>query len=207
MPLWDDILKKVYTPPAPAEAQQRFTLVEDLRRQAAASHPDRKIALTTYMQITDAGSDQALCRKLISGGLCHALLVLHVSSNCLAHQNHLGFKASLKLSEACLKLLKCDLGYFSSLAKIANCWRDVGKDIYQTWCSLFGAQHGNQAATRPASKCLKSRWGSTHDSEEHLLKCDAAELRRVLVAVFSATNKRKARSARADDPLQELDEE
>ena len=121
MPLWEGILKKVHTPPTPAEAQQRFTLVEDLRRQAAAVHPDQKIALTTFLQITDAGSDQSLCRKLISEELRHALLVLHISSNCPAHQNHLGFKASLKMSEACLKLLSCDLGYFSSLAKIANC--------------------------------------------------------------------------------------
>ena len=208
MPLWEEILKKVHTPPTPAEAQQRFTLVEDLRRQAAAVHPDKKIGLTTFLQITDAGSDQSLCRKLISEELRHALLVLHISSNCLAHQNHLGFKASLNMSEACLKLLSCDLVYFSSLAKIANCWREVGKDIHQTWCALFGAQHGNQAALRPAPKCLRSRWGSTHESEEHMLKCDAAELRRVLVAVFgSATSKRKASSARADDPLQELDEE
>ena len=92
MPLREDILKKVHTPPTPAEAQQRFTLVEYLRRQAAAVHPDQKIALTTFLQITDAGSDQSLCRKLFSEELRRALLVLHISSNCLAHQNHLGFK-------------------------------------------------------------------------------------------------------------------
>lgn len=102
-----------------------------------------------YIQVTDAGSDQVGARKLIAAELRTSLFTMHISSNCVQHQQHLGFKASLLISEYVLRnMLGADIGYFSALCKLVNLWREVGLQIYQTWCASFGPLEASVAAVR-----------------------------------------------------------
>ena len=91
-----------------------------------------------YADVTDAGPDQSLRRKLMRSALADVPHILYLDGNCLMHQYHLIVKESLVHIDAFLQSLLreptfdaswCRGGvgfskYFASNAKIAHYWRE-----------------------------------------------------------------------------------
>ena len=118
------------------------------------------LAITVYIQVTDAGSEQVACRKTVHEDVRLRLTLLHFSDNCLQHQQHLGFKSTLRVSEFILTcVFLSPLGYYSSLAKLGNVWREIGLQIYEEWAQQSGALEANSVAKRAPNKCLSGRLG------------------------------------------------
>ena len=106
MPLWLSVVEKVMIHPAIGEDHVQLLLYDELCRQKKALLlSKRPLAITVYIQVTDAGSEQVACRKTVHEDVRLCLTVLHFSGNCLQHQQHLGFKRTFRVSEFILLFL------------------------------------------------------------------------------------------------------
>ena len=102
----------------------------------------------------------------------------------------------------------CTLGYFSSMAKVINTWRDKGRNMYQ-WCNeLFGPVLATRCAKISPPRCLIGRWGSEFNTAGRILAFEPAQL----VALWEQMqhDKKRARPAPpvpgGDDDPTPLDE-
>eukprot|EP00974_Lingulodinium_polyedra_P094449 9155085-Lingulodinium_polyedra.AAC.1 len=101
---------------------------------------------------------------------------MHISSNCVQHQQHLGFKASLLISEYVLRnMLGADIGHG---ARLSDPWK-----------------HRWQLCGRAPPKCLSGRWGAAHLAEEHVLKAPHAHLEQVMGEVLKESAQKRRRTA------------
>lgn len=55
--------------------------------------------------------------------------------------------------------------YFTSIAKILNCWREHARAIFAIWKLKYGAISALRYAKNVPPKCCSGRWGSVTESE------------------------------------------
>ena len=58
--------------------------------------------------------------------------------------------------------------YYSSVAKLMNCWRDRASSFFAAYVTLWGAEAAVRAAKKVPAKCIAGRWGSMMHSERDL---------------------------------------
>ena len=168
--------------------------------------------LNIYCHSTDGGSDQRACRKDILRETMACLFVLVFEGDCLLHASHLAYRNNLKVSEFILAtIFLCAVGYFSSLAKVVNTWRDKGRKVYAYCAELFGALSAKTLARRSPPRCLIGRWGSEFNTTGRILAFEPAQLVQVWETMQRDQRKRPrapaaARAAPARDDPVPLDE-
>ncbi|CAK0871318.1 unnamed protein product, partial [Prorocentrum cordatum] len=116
-----------------------------------------------YIFGTDQGGDQQGASRLIRDLLSDSPNILVLWTWCLAHQCHLVVKRSLK---------RLGASYFSSLAKLTNCWRSAGNParLARSWKLLY-PDRAKEVTSRLPQRPLTGRWGSVFENERHWLRC------------------------------------
>lgn len=138
-----------------------------------------------YILVSDRGSDIAKFKKLaqVEALECDGNIVLSV--DCMFHAGHLVCKSGLALMDLTLKKFDKKYGYFATLAKLTNLWRDKAKAIFQAWANSYGKPSAMNAAVHIPGRCLAGRWGSVSDAEVFLQRANVSMaqvvLRQVLV--------------------------
>eukprot|EP00969_Alexandrium_andersonii_P325505 14382986-Alexandrium_andersonii.AAC.1 len=73
-------------------------------------------------------------------------------SPCLEHQDHLIAHGGMKLVDALLAAKGEGWGYFSTLAKICNTWRDRAPKVLEVWQATFGHESAHRHAVKLTPK-------------------------------------------------------
>ena len=125
------------------------------------------------------------CRKTIAVMCQNAPRLWYLDATCMEHSHHLITMGGLTLAD---KLL-AEFGgrnwkYYSSIAMFTNVARANAKELYHTWCKVYGALSGLECVKKLFPRCCSTRWGSIHVSEEMILKAGCEGLRTVLCILF-----------------------
>ena len=101
--------------------------------------------------------------------------LLHINSFCLMHQAHLIIKSELAMVDKFLKLTLSRSrlwGYFATLTKSAQLWRDHNKLIFKTWLITFGAEsamlNAKRIPGRPAPQSPAGMLSECDDDDDEL---------------------------------------
>ena len=157
-----------------------------------------------YADVTDAGPDQSLRRKLMRSALADVPHILYLDGNCLMHQYHLIVKESLVLIDSFLQSLlrepsfdasSCRGGvgfskYFASNAKIANYWRERVDEFIKKYEAIHeGAAKSGVQYRRYPLRVVGGRWGSIDQAEHFYLQRGKKLLQPVLMSMLSSAMK------------------
>ncbi|CAK0896888.1 unnamed protein product, partial [Prorocentrum cordatum] len=123
-----------------------------------------------YIFGTDQGGDQQKACRLIEKAVASDCNILVFWNWCLAHQCHLVVKR---------QLARLDAEYFSTLAKLTNCWRSAGNParLRRAWTQWVSAARAVEVTARLPQRPLTGRWGSVFENERHWLSCGQADLK------------------------------
>ena len=162
----------------------------DVSAHAHASgivNPGQRL-LRIWTTCTDAGSDEAMCRKLFQLKLHETPSTIVFDCNCMAHQHALIVKNICKYMDDCLKHLDCKYFYWSSIAKVMHTWRRDAVKIFKAWSSMFSPLDAAKAGClRVPPRPITGRWGSVRDCEAFLLRCyshSVSQLRAVFTMLY-----------------------
>ena len=157
-----------------------------------------------YADVTDAGPDQSLRRKLMRSALADVPHILYLDGNCLMHQYHLIVKESLVHIDAFLQSLLreptfdaswCRGGvgfskYFASNAKIAHYWREMVDEFIKKYEAIHeGATKSGVQYRRYPLRVVGGRWGSIDQAEHFYLQRGKKNLQPVLMSMLSSAMK------------------
>ena len=121
-----------------------------------------------FLATSDGGSDQVCFKKIMHAETEHLESVIVWEHTCWQHAAHLIVKTGLILVDSFLESQSRAFGFFSSLAKIVNLWRENARNMYLTWCNLHGSPSASVHARRLPPRCLAGRWGSVANTERAL---------------------------------------
>lgn len=94
---------------------------------------------------------------------------IFLDGNCFEHSLQLCVLGGLKAVDELLQENGRKWRYYSALAILANCVRDSTKDVFSSWCSLFGEADALENVKKLIPRCVSSRWGSVDNVEKCLL--------------------------------------
>lgn len=144
-----------------------------------------KVVLHCYCYTSDHGPDQVAVRNAGRVQCADQPNVLWVEDDCKPHQLQIIYKNGLmKLDALCTNTFNKSFSYFSTLAKLVNCWRDHMAQIFLVWCHIYGPGDAVKKAKTYMPKCLGGRWGSVSAVEKRLDKCGFDAVTRVLRVVL-----------------------
>jgi hypothetical protein len=143
--------------------------------------------LHMYLYTSDRGSDQGLLRKIMKLECHNDPSVLVVDFDCLMHQAQLAIKDGLVLIDRHLDRAACEFKYFSSIAKIINCWRESARSVFVQWINAHGNVSALACARKVPPRAVSGRWGSMSSAESFLLAAGGDLIVPVLTAVLTKT--------------------
>lgn len=119
--------------------------------------------------------------------------VILLPGDCLEHAAHLVGLQALKTADWALKMHGRDWKYFSSLATSSHTFRDLSKNLFETWCEQHGDLSGVQCAKKLWPKLVAGRWNSCAEVEERM---QAVGGRAMMLPVLEAVLLRKKKLKR-----------
>ena len=121
-----------------------------------------------FGQCSDRGPDQSKLRKYIAHEIRNSPYIFYFDWDCTLHQAALMFKSSLQCIDGFLRSAGKDYTYYSSIAKLINCWRENCWAVFLLW-SKHSRQSAMKYAYRQPPRCLAGRWGSIYATESLLM--------------------------------------
>lgn len=156
---------------------------------------------STYLYESDAGRDEVAVRKYLAHTLSTVPNVLFVHGNCLHHQCAIVDLGEFQLIDAYLLKAGKKYKYFSTMAKVVNCWREQAQPMFQAWRDMFGDADALKCAKVLPPKCIAGRWGSGSATEEWMERVGQRKLVAVAELCWAAKKDReKAKAAAVQAP-------
>ena len=92
-----------------------------------------------YVMTSDRGSNEVVARRIVFAEAATSPHVIVLSSDCYEHAGHLCTLGGLKAIDAAL-VCKRDWKYYSSVAIMSNCMRELAKPVFKEWERQHGAR-------------------------------------------------------------------
>lgn len=148
--------------------------------------PGQAPLLRIFCEVSDGGSDQMKCRRIIKCEIAAEPTTLFLDINCMMHNMQLDYKVGLLLIDEWLLANAKDFTYFGTVAKVALLWRDSCRRVFVVWKVMFGSVSAVRHALRLVPRAVAGRWGSLSTVEEHFVAAGRGNLVPVLNAVLTS---------------------
>lgn len=146
-----------------------------------------------WLYSSDNGSDQSSIKStLLPGHIADSPSEGEVSIDCNMHQNQLIIKATLLIIDLHVAGMGRTWRYFASLAKIAHCWRDQARTVFNVWVARHGPQSAMEHAMRLPARPMSGRWGTVTSAEKSILAPTVQFVADVLLDVFQRKNNKRS---------------
>ena len=137
------------------------------------------------MACTDRGPNEVTGRRLIAAETHDFPNIYYWDQDCFEHSPHLVVMSSLLLMDKLLEG-KVPWRYWSSLAMFSHTCRSQARDLYESYCSHFGALRAKGAVKCMFPRPVSQRWGRIHELESRILKAGCAELASCLADILTS---------------------
>ena len=108
---------------------------------------------------------------------------------CFMHGPQLSVRRGLRCADDwSVKHCQPWKGYYSSIAKCINIWRDSPRKVYETWCDLIDCETARDHAMRLPAQCISGRWGSVGESEDNITSGSKRRLGTVVAHMLDPSN-------------------
>ena len=160
-----------------------------------------------YFDCSDGGPDQLKRKNLIAAVTLDTITCLYFATRCFKHEGHLGVRQGVRVADRSLSDSGADFQYFSSVAKLINCWREDPASFLHASVKVCGVAMARDRCRKMPPRCLSGRWGSISQSEAYIMNfgADAASrchlLTQIVGLAFASHLDKDKAPAEADIPV------